>query len=157
MLAQVRLAAVAQVVAVLVSASLSGAPRLAGLLAPPERHVCRCAEHGPGQQCTCSACRSAAAAAQANDASRPPCHRAPARTNREAAADRRPSPTSAPCLTGSCGALDPRPHLVAGVEPFLPPPSGEITAPPPGSRLPLVAARAASQAPQPEVPPPRPA
>jgi len=154
-LSQVRLGAAAQVAAVLVMAGLSGAPRVAGLLALPERHQCRCGEHGPEQQCSCPVCRRAAAEARASDASLPPCHRAMAAAEAAEAAHP-PGPPEAPCLTGSCGALDQRPMTAAGVEPFLPPAAAAgPAAPAPAGRPDLPAPRATLATREPETPPPR--
>jgi hypothetical protein len=153
MLSRVRVAALGQVGAMLVVLALTGAPRVAALLAPPERHACRCSEHLPGEACTCPICRTAALEATADDASLPPCHRAAAR--KALASEPRPAPAGAPCATGSCGALDPRPVAASGVEPFV------LPAPPAALRAPLVArlvertARPSQVARAPETPPPR--
>jgi hypothetical protein len=154
MLPRLRLAPLAQVAAVLVAAILSGAPRVAGALAPAAQHQCRCGDHGPEHRCSCPICLRAAAEARAGDASLPPCHRAKARAEVEEAAHP-PGPPGAPCLTGTCGALDPRPVTASGVEPFLPPPPAAIPAPLQASRFDLTAPCASRRVREPETPPPR--
>jgi hypothetical protein len=153
MLSQVRVAALGQVGAVLVMASLTGAPRVAALLAPPEKHVCRCSEHLPGEECSCPICRRAALEARADDASLPPCHRAAAK--KALARESRPAPAGVPCATGSCGALDPRPVTASGVEPFVLPAPVAFPLAPLEARLTEPAERRGQVARAPDTPPPR--
>lgn len=144
--------AAGRVAASLLCLTLSGAPALAQAFAPAPAHRCRCT-HGAAQECACSHCRAAAAAAPRPDGGGPPCHRATAAAvGRRAGAPASPHPR----VTSSCG--DPEARLATrapGTEPFVlaaaPTPRGA----PPAGRLGTATAVAGRVAPEPETPPPR--
>jgi hypothetical protein len=119
MLPRVRTGALARLAAALTALALSGTPRVLAMHAPAERHQCSCRAHAGGRhECECAMCKKAALAAQASDASAPPCHRAAARkalsSGSEGAARRR----GAPCVEGTCGQGGGQAPTVAGEEPF---------------------------------------
>lgn len=152
MLRQARIAWFARLAAVLVAATLTGAPRVLAQHAPAERHRCTCkaGEGGHHHECECALCHKAALRAQASDAAQPPCHRAAAQ--KELAAGQRPPGA---CVEGTCGS-GARPTLtLAGVEVFCLPASGGGAITLPDRPLPALAAPSLERALEPETPPPK--
>jgi hypothetical protein len=126
MLLRANTVAIARVAAVLVAATLSGAPRVLAMHAPVEGHRCSCSAHGGRgrAQCECALCRKAsraahrpeaAAASAAHEQGRPRCH-PPAEQKGERGEP--PASQGAPCIEGTCGAIGHVMSTPAGVEPF---------------------------------------
>lgn len=153
MLLQVRLAAFARLAAALVAVTLTGAPRVAAMHAPAEKHRCTCQAHaGSHHECECALCHKAALTKQATDESLPPCHRTAAKKELAAGAGR---PRGAPCIEGTCGSTT-RPTLtLAGVEIFCLPASGALVLAVPERRLPEVGEPLTERVLEPETPPPK--
>jgi hypothetical protein len=155
MLLRVRMAAAARLAAVLVAATLTGAPRVLALNAPMEGHRCSCAAHGDDHhRCACAVCRKAALAARASDGNAPPCHRAAARKALSEARGRS-GPSGTPCVEGTCGGPGQAPAAPGGPEPFSLPSHRPIARTERAERLPVAAAAASARPLEPETPPPR--
>ena len=108
----------ARAAAILVAATLTGAPRVLALNAPLETHRCSCRAHsGSHQECDCALCRRATLSAQARDGTVPPCHRAAAR--KELSRGEQAGSHGAPCVEGRCGFPERPVTVVGGVEPFF--------------------------------------
>ncbi len=153
MLAQARTAAVAQVAAALVAATLSGAPRVLAMHAPAAGHRCSCRAHGANHECDCAICRKAALAAQASDERLPPCHRAAAR---KALSHGEPAGGGgAPCVEGTCGGSAQPAMTFAGVEPFCMPPGTAVAVADRTEQRPSTGDPARERPFEPETPPPR--
>ena len=115
--------AVARAAAILVAATVSGAPRVLALHASPEAHRCSCRAHAGGHdECACALCQRAALAARATDSTVPPCHRAAAR--RDLARGEQTRTRGVPCVEGRCGFPEDPTTMLAGLEPFFPPSGG---------------------------------
>jgi hypothetical protein len=121
MLSTAHTVAFARVAAVLVAATLTGAPRVLAMHAPVEGHRCACRTHGAGRQhCECALCRKESGSAHrsgepAPEPGRPRCHPAAQRANEPG--ERRPL-QDAPCIEGTCGAVGHAATAPAGAEPF---------------------------------------
>lgn len=154
MFRHLRLAAIARLAAALVAVTLSGAPRVLALNAPPEKHRCTC-RHAGGHACECAMCHKAALTHQATDESLPPCHRAAARNALASAGDGRARGEA--CVEGTCGAGAHPALTLAGVEVFCLPALGPVVAPLPERPLATFVEPLHDRALEPETPPPRPA
>ena len=144
----------ARVAAVLVAATLTGAPRVLALNAPAETHRCSCRTHsGDHHECDCALCRRAALSAQAADGAVPPCHRAAAR--KELSRGEQAGSHGAPCVEGRCGFPERPVTAAAGGQLFITPSTRLAAAmgrdEPHLDRAEVLLRRAA----EPETPPPR--
>ena len=148
------MAALARIAAPLVAVMLSGAPRIAAMHAPAERHRCACRAHASGErECDCAICRKATLAAQASDERAPPCHREAAKKAQAAREASRPA--DGPCIEGTCGTGSRPAVTVAGVEPFSPPAPQRFTVVPRCEALSPAIAPGCTRSIEPETPPPR--
>lgn len=148
------MAAVARIAAALVAVTLTGAPRVLALHAPPEAHRCTCRAHG-SEACECASCHQAALKAEAMDERVPPCHRAAAQHALSAAGER--SSRGEPCVEGSCGSTSRPAVTIAAVEPFHRSVSPPLPLRVPERPLPGLLAPLLDRPLEPETPPPKPA
>jgi hypothetical protein len=149
-----RRTAAAQLAAALVSVAISGAPRLAAAHAPAPVHRCTCPASAGRHACECAMCRQQALAAQSADDRLPRCHREVARKelSRERARSR-----AAPCLEGTCGAIDDTAPLPPALDPFCAPAPRALARAGRAAPLATPPAGGAARSLEPDVPPPRPA
>ena len=155
MLHPARSAAVARVAAILVAASLSGAPRVLAASAPAEQHRCSCRAHLAGDHaCDCALCRRSGLSTPSKDDGRlPTCHRSAARKPDQAS--RPVGGRETPCVEGTCGGAGRPAPEVLGAVPFCLPDGGTLAVVLAPEVRPMHPGRLLDRALEPETPPPR--
>lgn len=132
---------------------LTGAPRLAGALAPEPEHRCTCASHGE-HRCSCPICAARARSARNRRiAALPPCCREAAR--RAAAEEDRAAIPAGPCLGAPCGGGEGRGWVAPEQESFTPATVPGPWVPEAAEPLQAAAGRGCDRPRAPEPPPPR--